>query len=105
MEEFQDYCINSKPVYWYQKQDYVLAPTSFNTCMDWILYRIVIQNLCRATLCNIKAINFAFAEDVAFLSKSLEILQGVLLAFTIEAKTLGLEVSWNMTKSRILGVC
>lgn len=35
----------------------VLEAMSFNTCMEWIMSRAVIQNQCRAILGNLKVID------------------------------------------------
>ena len=50
------------------RQGCVLAPTLFNTCMDWILGRATVQSHCGATLGNIKVTDLDFADDVAILS-------------------------------------
>ena len=50
------------------RQGCVLAPTLFNTCMDWILGRATVQSHCGATLGNIKVTDLDFADKVAILS-------------------------------------
>ena len=85
------------------RQGCVLAPTLFNTCMDWILGRATVQSHCGATLGNIKVTDLDFADDVAILSESLETLVAALDAFSNEAKPLGLEVSWTKTKVQEFG--
>ena len=85
------------------RQGCVLAPTLFNTCMDWILGRAVIQSQCGATLGDIKVTDLDFADDVAILSESLETLVAALDAFCNEAKPLGLKVSWTKTKIQDFG--
>ena len=50
------------------RQGCVLAPTLFNTCMDWILGRATVQSHCGATLGNIMVTDLDFADDVAILS-------------------------------------
>ena len=81
--------------------------------MDWILSRATVQNHSGATLGNIKVTDLDFADDVAILSESLESLVVALDAFSNEANTLGLEVSWTKIKIQdfgdllgvILGTC
>ena len=85
------------------RQGCVLAPTLFNTCMDWIMGKVVRQSQCGATLGETKVTDLDFADDVAILSESLETLVAVLDAFTNEAKPLGLEVSWTKTKIQDFG--
>ena len=85
------------------RQGCVLAPTLFNTCMDWIMGRATSQSQCGATLGNIKVSDLDFADDVAILSESLESLVAALDAFSNEAKPLGLEVSWTKTKIQDFG--
>ena len=48
------------------RQGCVLAPSHFNTCMDWVLGRVVDQSHCGASVCNIKVTVFAFADDAIF---------------------------------------
>ncbi|XP_069994147.1 uncharacterized protein [Penaeus vannamei] len=64
------------------KQGCALAPTLFNTCMDWIMGRATIQSHCGATLGNIKVADLDIADDVAILSEFLESLVVALDAFT-----------------------
>ena len=73
------------------RQGCILAPTLFNTCIDWILARATVQSQCGATLGNIKVTDLDFANDILILS--LETLVVALDAFNNEAKPLGLEVS------------
>ncbi|XP_069993131.1 uncharacterized protein [Penaeus vannamei] len=73
------------------RQGCVLAPTHFNTYMDWILGRATVQSHCGATLGNIKVTDLDFAND-AILSESLETLVVALSAFRNEVKPLGLEI-------------
>ncbi|XP_069977687.1 uncharacterized protein [Penaeus vannamei] len=58
----------------------VLAPTLFNTFMDWILGRAAVQSHCRIALASIKVTDLDFA-DVAILPESYETLVVVLDAF------------------------
>ncbi|XP_069993543.1 uncharacterized protein [Penaeus vannamei] len=73
----------------------------FHTCMDWILGRATVQSHCGASLDNIKVTNLDF--DDALLSESLESLVVALNAFSNEAKSFDLEVSWTKTKIQDLG--
>ncbi|XP_069971606.1 uncharacterized protein [Penaeus vannamei] len=84
---------NSKSVYCSGvRQSCVLAPTIFNTCVDWILFRATVQSHC-GTPGNIKVTDLDFADDIV--SESLKSLVVVLGAFSNEAKPLDLEVSWT----------
>ena len=56
------------------RQGCVLAPSLFNTCMDWIMGRATVRSHCGATLGTIKVTDLDFADDVAILSESLETL-------------------------------
>ena len=68
------------------RQGCVLAPSLFNTYMDWVLGRVVEQSHCRASV-----------------AESLEVLVMALEALHEEVKPLGLKVSWAKTKVQVFG--
>ena len=47
------------------KQGGVLAPSFFNTCMDWVLGRVVEQSHCGASVGNTEITNLVFGDDAA----------------------------------------
>ena len=47
------------------RQGCALAPSLFNTCMDWVLGRVVEQSHCGASDGNTKITNLVFADDAA----------------------------------------
>ncbi|KAG0725535.1 Alpha-N-acetylglucosaminidase [Chionoecetes opilio] len=81
----------------------VLAPSLFNTCMDWVLGKVVDQSDCGASLGNTKITDLVFADDAVIFAESLEVLVMALEALHKEAKPLGLEVSWLQTKVQVFG--
>ncbi|KAG0697185.1 Tetratricopeptide repeat protein 17 [Chionoecetes opilio] len=85
------------------RQGCVLAPSLFNTCMDWVLGKVVDQSDCGASLGNTKITNLAFADDAVIFAESLEVLVMALEALHEETKPLGLEVSWLKTKVQVFG--
>ena len=85
------------------RQGCVLAPSLFNTCMDWVLGRVVDQSHCGASVGNTRVTDLVFADDAVILSESLEVLVMALEALHEEAKPLGLEVSWAKTKVQVFG--
>lgn len=58
------------------RQVCALVLTIFNSCMDWIMGKVVIQKQCRETLGNIKVTDLDFPDGAAILSKSLEAVVG-----------------------------
>ena len=59
----------------------MLATPLFNTCMDWILGRVVDQSHSGASVCNIEIIDLVYADDAAIYaggsgSRSTNITQG-----------------------------
>ncbi|XP_069992460.1 uncharacterized protein [Penaeus vannamei] len=84
-------------------QGCVLAPTLFNTCMDWIIGKASIQSQCEATLGNIKVTDLDFAVDVTILFEFLGSLIAALDAFSNEVKPLDLQISWTKTKIQDFG--
>ena len=43
----------------------MLVPSLFNTCMDWVLGRVVEQSHCGASVSNTKITDLVFADDAA----------------------------------------
>ena len=83
------------------RQGCVLAPSLFNTCMDWVLGRVVEQSYCGASIGNTKITDLVFADDAD--DESLEVLVVALEALHEEVKPLGLKVSWAKTKIQVFG--
>ena len=71
----------------------MLALSLFNTCMDWVLGRVVEQSHCGASVSNTDITDLVFADDAAIFAESLEIVVMSLEALHKERKTLGLKVS------------
>ncbi|XP_069986278.1 uncharacterized protein [Penaeus vannamei] len=80
------------------RQGCVLAPTLYNTCMDWIMGKASFQSQCGATLGSIKVTDLNISHNVAILFESLESLVAALDALGNETKPLGLQVSWTKTQ-------
>ena len=59
-------------------QGYVLAPTLFNTCTDWILERMSERSSCRASFGNVKISDLDFADDAVIFAETLDSLLGAL---------------------------
>ena len=85
------------------RQGCVLAPTLFNTCMDWILERMMMQDPCGVSVGEVKISDFDFADDVALLDEVLDTLVLSLDALSRVAEPLGLKVSWVKTKIQAFG--
>ena len=56
------------------RQGCVLAPSLFNTCMDWVLGRVVEQSHCGASVGNTEITDLIFADDAAIFAESLAVL-------------------------------
>ncbi|KAG0712833.1 Retrovirus-related Pol polyprotein from type-1 retrotransposable element R2 [Chionoecetes opilio] len=84
------------------RQGCVLDPSLFNTCIDWVLGKVVDQSDCGASLGNTKISGLVFADDAVIFAESLEVLVMALKALHEEAKPLGFEVSWLKTKVQVL---
>ena len=72
----------------------MLAPSPFNTCMGWVLGRVVDQSHCGASVGNSKITDFVFADEAVVFGESLEILVMPLEALHKEVKPLEVQVSW-----------
>ena len=55
-------------------QGYVLAPTLFSVCMDWILVRMSERSSCGAPFGNVKISHLDFADDAVIFVETLYIL-------------------------------
>ena len=80
------------------RQGCVLAPSLFNTCMDWVPDRVVDQSHCGASVDKTKITDLVFVDDAVIFAESLEILVMAPEALHEEAKPLRLKVSWPKTK-------
>ena len=85
------------------RQGCVLAPSLFNTCMDWVLGKVADRSLCGASVGNTKVSDLDFADDAVLLAESLDVLVMALEVLDEEAKPLGLKVSWTKTKVQAFG--
>ena len=85
------------------RQGCVLAPSLFNTCMDWILGRTVNRSHCGASVGDVKITDLDFADDAVIFAESLEVLALTLEVLREEAEPLGLKVSWAKTKVQAFG--
>ena len=85
------------------RQGCVLAPSLFNTCMDWVLGKVVDQSHCGASVGNTKISDLVFADDAVLLAESLDVLVMALEVLHEESKPLGLKVSWTKTKVQAFG--
>ena len=81
------------PVYMEVRQGCILAPSLFNTCIDWVLGRVVDQIHCEASVGNTKITDLVFADDAVIFAELLEILMMALEALHKEMKPLRLQVS------------
>ena len=81
------------------RQGCVLAPSLFNTCMDWVLGRGLGQSHCGASVGNTNITGLVFADDAVIFAESLEILVMALEALHEEAKPLGLQIFLAQDKS------
>ena len=83
------------------RQGCVLVPSLFNTCMDWVLGRVVEQGHCRASVGNTEITGLVFADDAAIFAESLEVLVMALEALHEEVKPVGLNKGprvWRCTR-------
>ena len=85
------------------RQGCVLAPSLFNTCMDWVLGRVIEQSHCGASVGNTEITDLVFADDAAIFAESLEVLVMALEALHEEVKPLRFKVSWAKTKVQVFG--
>ena len=82
------------------KQGCVLAPSPFNTCVDWVLDRVVDQSHCGTCVGYTKITDLVFTDDAVIFAESLEVLVMDLEALNKEAKHVGPQVFWSKTKDQ-----
>ena len=87
------------------RQECVPASSLFNTCMDWVLGRVVNQSHSGASVDNTKITDLVFADDAVIFADLLKVLVMVLEALHEEAKPLGLQISWPKTKVQVFETC
>ena len=80
------------------RQGCVLAPTLFNTCIDWVMGETVEKTDCGISLGEDKITDLDFADDVVIFAETLEVLVHTLDTLSLESEPLGLKVSWTKTK-------
>ena len=85
------------------RQSCVLAPSLFNTYMDWVLRRVVEQSHYGASVGNTEITDFVFADDAAIFAESLEAQEMGLEALHEEVNPLGFQVSWAKIKVQVFG--
>ena len=76
---------------------YVLSPTLFCSCLDWILGRMLESSSCGASFGNVKISDLDFTNYSVILAEMLDILMGALEVLNEESEPLGLLVSWVKT--------
>ena len=79
----------------------MLAPSLFNTCMNWVIGRGVEQSHCGASVSNTEITDPVFADEATIFAESLEVMVMVLEALHEEVKPLGLKVSRAKTKVQV----
>ena len=78
----------------------MLAPSLFNTCMDWVLGRVVEESHCGASVGNTKITDLVFADDTPIFAESLEV-----LVMALEALHKDLRFPGPRPRSRCLEAC
>ena len=58
------------------RQESVLAPTLFSTCMDWIMGRMSERSSCGAPFGNVKISDLDFTDDAVIFAETLDIILG-----------------------------
>ena len=69
----------------------VLVPTLFNTCMDWILGRMLERSCCGVSFGNVKISDLDFPDDAVISAETLDIFMGALMVLNEESEPLGLK--------------
>ena len=80
------------------KQGCFLAPTLFNTCIDWVMGETEGKTDCGISLVEATITDHNFADDIVIFADTLEALMVSLDTLSTESKPLGLKVSWIKTK-------
>ena len=93
------------PVHMEVRQGCVLAPSLFNSCMDWVLGSAANQSHCGASVGNTKITDLVFADDAVIFAESLEVLLIALEVLYEETKPLGLQFSGPRLRFRCLEAC
>jgi len=52
------------------RQGYVLAPTLFSACMDWILGRMLERSSCGSSFGNVRIFDLDFADDAVIFAET-----------------------------------
>ena len=76
------------------RQGCALAPTLFNTCIDWVMGQTVEKTDCGISLGEATITDLDIADDILIFAETLEVLAGALNTLSTETKPLGLKVSW-----------
>ena len=84
-------------------QGCVLAPTIFNTAIDYVMGRTVGRSMCGVSLGKLSFSDFDFADDVVLLAELFDLLTSALSIMDEETHALGLQISWTKTKAQSLG--
>ena len=85
------------------RQGCILAPTLFNTCMDWVLGRVAASTDCGTSFGEVRITDLDFADDAVIFAETLDALCGTLRLLEKDAGALGLQVSWIKTKIQAFG--
>ena len=86
------------------RQGCVLALSLLNTCMDWVLGRVVERSHCGASVGNTEIADLVFPEDAAIFAESLEVWVMTLETKDIISKDEVIElVNWCSCRQCTLG--
>ena len=75
----------------------------FNTCMDWVLGRVVNQSHCGESAGNTKITDYVFADDAIIFAESLDVLVVALKTIHEKTKLLRHQISSPKNKIRVIG--
>ncbi|KAI8477793.1 hypothetical protein Bbelb_362360 [Branchiostoma belcheri] len=81
------------------RQGSVLAPSVFNTAIDFVMAGAMDRCECGASYGGVTVTDLDYTDDVAIFAQVLEVLQLAPQAMDVEIKPLGLMISWDKTKS------
>ncbi|KAI8517917.1 hypothetical protein Bbelb_039340 [Branchiostoma belcheri] len=73
-----------------ESQGCVLAPSMFNTAIDYVMAGVVGRCGCGASYSDVTITDLDYADDVAILAEAMDILQPALQAMDVETQPLGL---------------
>ena len=68
------------------RQGYILAPTLFNTCINWVMWEMVGTTDCGISLEESMITNFNFADYIVISVATMEVLVGALDAVSTESE-------------------